>query len=506
MSSRPLANINNWTSAECGAFLILGLIVFLFLLFPSDGTWINDDPALIHEAVAANRQGHPARSGLTGTFDIPEGPVPIQIYQVMLLFTHNPILLMTAHILVIAGVTGLALLSLGRTLQLPLWYGLVLLLSPWQWLLSRSLWDNSFNIPLGAASIASYAAFLTNGKKKWLVSSIACALVMSFVHFMALPLVAALFVHILYKNFRAVWASRYWLIVIVLAVFIIEAPYLKRVAEIVSNRVLVTSRPPAIENVHSSRLFSVDAFFFPLRGGWLFSAQDFPLEWQTAPRWLHRGMDVLVVLSLIGYAIVFFGIVFAMREYIPGRQRGSTIKVRTTVLGISLLALVFQMVYYGIIGIMPLRHYFDATFIIFAIFAWLAIADIPHRIAQIFAGGIHGAAMAGVIVYLAVRVHATGAFGPTPTLGVQRRVAYQLAQYSNTTATTDIEFFEMYPHCLWALIELEGLSKGNIRAEYLSVHKSNPNSDRFSVIVDTMPPASAAGLDVLPLVGDIHPR
>jgi hypothetical protein len=474
---------NKWAGFGQRVPLLLGLIAFLFALFPSDATWVNDDPALIHQALIANTQGSPARSGLMGTFGVPGGPLPIQVYQVMLILTHNPIVLVAVHAITMAVVTGAALLSLGRTLQFPLWYGVLLLLSPWQWLLARSLWDNPLNIPLGTALLAFYAAFLTSRRKKWLIVTIACGLAMSFVHFMSFPLVAAVFLHICFRNFRELKDSRYWLSGLFLAFLIIEAPYLKHIAE------LLSSRWAAVSPVRPS----VAAFFFPLRGAWLFTGEDFPVD-----------MDFLVDVSLIAYPLVWIGIAAAIVSCVSMRKSDSSVPVRDTIVRISLVTLVLQMSYYGILGVMPLRHYFNATHVVFAIFAWLAVANMRPKSVQLLAGGLHGIAMLGIVAYLAVTVHITGSFGTAPTLGVQRRVAHELARYSNTTALTDIDFFKMYPHCLWALAELEGLSKGTVRAEHLVVHKLE--SDKGSIVVDTKPPADSAELAVLPLSGDIHPR
>lgn len=492
--------------------LAVSLIAALFLLFPSDATWVNDDPALIHQAVIANSRRMLARTGLTGSLGIPYGPLPIHIYQAMLLVTHNPIALVAIHSFLMATVTGVALFSLGRILELPLWYGIFLLLSPWNWLLSRSLWDNSFTIPMGTAFLASYAAFLVKKKNSWLIATVACGLAMTLVHFMSAPLVLAVFAHIFYRQRRHIRAVWHWLILAGLVILVAEGSYLADMARLIGSHAAAllhsSSMAGATKHVFSLRQQAA-AFLFPLRGAWFFTAQDFPMEWPAAPAFVRIGMEIVVGVSFVAYPLVWAGIVAASVR--SGRrilkwQSAST--VRETITDLCLITLLLQMFYYGILGLMPLRHYFNSTFVIFAVFAWLAIAEIKQRPLQVLLGGLQGIGAAGMIVYLIIKIHATGMYGPTPTLGVQRQVARELSKYANTSAVTDVDFFNMYPHCLWALTELEGLNKGTVRAEYLWVHKAPENSKGLPILVEAIPPEPEpqTAMAVLPLSGDIHPR
>jgi hypothetical protein len=495
--------VGKWVVLNRGLLLAVGLIAGFFLLFPGDATWVNDDPALIHQAVVANNHRTLATTGLTGSFGIPYGPLPIQIYQVMLLFTHNPLALVGIHAVVMVAVTSLALFSLGRNLRLPFYYGVFLVLSPWAWLSSRSLWDNSFNIPFGIAFLASYAAFLGDKKQKWLIVTIIFGFVMGFVHFMAFPLIVAVFGHIGYRQFRYLKAGWYWLILIGLLSVVVEGAYVRHIFTFLG------SGPDILagSGFASSYGSHVKAFFFPLRGGWLFTAQDFPVEWFAAPMLIQRGIGLLIDMSLLAYPLVWFGIAAALTtcgsRIIKPRQDST---VRETVICICLVALVLEMLFYGILGLMPLRHYFNSSYVVFALFAWLAIARIRQKSLQILVGGLHGVGMVGAIIYLVTMIHLTGAYGATPTLGVQRQVVRELSRYSETTAATDIDFFKMYPHCLWALSELEGLPEGNLRVQHVWIHKSRETPGYSSIAIDTAPPADATQYAVLPLSGDIHPR
>src|SRR5438105_4437058 len=63
------------------------------VLWPGDIGWFNDDSRLLANAYYANRAHTVAAHGLRGNFGISYGPFATQIYQVLLLATHNPITL-----------------------------------------------------------------------------------------------------------------------------------------------------------------------------------------------------------------------------------------------------------------------------------------------------------------------------------------------------------------------------------------------------------------------------
>ena len=145
-SRRPARANLAWTFAAIVTLLAACLPA---VLWPGDISWMNDEPNLIAHALHANERHVLADEGLLGSFGIKYGPLPTQVYQAMLLLTHDPVKLVAIHALLCSAATALALLWLARTLRLTPWFAAAVLLAPYLWLYQRTLWDATFTIPLG---------------------------------------------------------------------------------------------------------------------------------------------------------------------------------------------------------------------------------------------------------------------------------------------------------------------------------------------------------------------
>src|SRR5687767_6749123 len=111
------------------------------VIWPGDTPWMNDEPAQIAKAFHANQARTLEHRGLKGSLGIHYGPLPTQIYQAMLLVTHDPIKLVLIRATLCSGATALALLWLSRTLRLTPWFAACVVLAPYVWLWTRTLWD-----------------------------------------------------------------------------------------------------------------------------------------------------------------------------------------------------------------------------------------------------------------------------------------------------------------------------------------------------------------------------
>ena len=135
------------------------------VLWPGDTPWTNDEPLLIAHALDANHAHRLANKGLLGSLRIHYGPLPTQIYQAMLLLTHDPVKMVAIRAVLCAGVTALALLWLARTLRFNPWFAAAVLLAPCVYLFNRILWDATFVVPLGTLATAAFASFLHTGSR-----------------------------------------------------------------------------------------------------------------------------------------------------------------------------------------------------------------------------------------------------------------------------------------------------------------------------------------------------
>ncbi len=154
-----------------------------------------DQGRLIEIARSANDAGVLAPVGLLGTKAFCYGPVVANLYQLVLLFTHDPARL--------AGVVGslFFLLTLGsaawlvKELRLCGMYVLLLACSPFLWIAGRSLWDNPWTMPLGLLALAGYARFVRVGSGLGLFVAIVGSGLAVLTHLMALPTAAAIAIH-----------------------------------------------------------------------------------------------------------------------------------------------------------------------------------------------------------------------------------------------------------------------------------------------------------------------
>src|SRR5436190_11268410 len=106
------------------------IITIGYAIWPGDAPFAFDEPQLIGRALRANQAHTLASSGLHGTKGITYSPLPIWIYQGMLLVSHDLRVLVAIRAIVVAGIVGTSLLWLAKNLDLPAWFAPVVMLSP----------------------------------------------------------------------------------------------------------------------------------------------------------------------------------------------------------------------------------------------------------------------------------------------------------------------------------------------------------------------------------------
>src|SRR5262249_25804309 len=145
----------------------------LRLLVPGDTQWINDEPLFLAKAAALRAGTSFESAGLRGALGLTYGPVAVWIYTALLSLSQNllhVVLLRTAlySVLLVLGLVWLGRLSARlRPIMAPL-----LLLSPYAWLYSRQIWDNTWLIPLGTIGLAAYVSFCEHAECKRLWAAV----------------------------------------------------------------------------------------------------------------------------------------------------------------------------------------------------------------------------------------------------------------------------------------------------------------------------------------------
>ncbi|MEQ1913096.1 MAG: hypothetical protein ABMA15_30055, partial [Vicinamibacterales bacterium] len=455
---RPIT-LAHWTAL--GTVVTAALVPLLWI---GDAPFINDEPQLIAAAVQANALGRLADHGLMGTFGFAYGPFPTWVYQVLISVSHDLLVVASLHTMLIVSATAFSLWWLSRSLGLWVWFAPVPLLSPYFWFDARVLWDNPFLIPLGALSIAGYAAHLHSGSKAGLRVSLAAMAAVPLVHLSGLAFVVPLAAHMVVVRWRSLWTERASVTAIVTTGAIAAWPYWLY---------LTRAEAPAAGTMAGLR-----GWAFPLLGGRVLSARE--LEYFFGPGPMQgSALQVAATLSWLAYVLVWTGIaVSAWLALQAGRKHATP---RTHIAVILLGTLVCQMALDGYTGKFLHPQYYNATWVTFTVLAWMAVDWLAMRRGTLrwtapAVTGLLATTLLFTVATLAIRLHHTSGTREVygPTLASQQRVARELARYApNNPVSTNVIPYQLYPHALETLRQLnipryESRRTGDLEVRYSS--------------------------------------
>ena len=460
-----------------GPCIVLAVIVLATAFVrPGDTPWINDEPLLIHQAMRFNAgmpdhsgiqipftNGTLAYLGLYGNRGARYGPVPVWVYQLFLLITHDPILMVMMRAILVGGTTAAAMYWLSRSMKVTPWLAVVAMLSPWMWIYSRQLWDNSFCIPLSAMAIAAYAGFLLTRRPWPLWLSAACGALLPLTHLMAFALIVPLGLHFALGQWR--WIIRHgWsaliTLIIVAGIQALAWPYWQWMW--MNYRVEPGEGSP------------LAGFFFPLLGGHHLSAAG--LGNILGDGWLYTTGRVAPYLiaaaqafTLLAYAAVWIGMFLAWlraRRIIRRAQATASDHLALIALGIWFcqgLLDASQCVYDG-------PHYFNATWIAYAVFVFFTVEALYRwawdSVLTRLALPAYGLAL---LIVLGAMIAKVAHDGGTRTMGYGTTMAQQMAAVAQIRGFSDDsqkQFaivgikqcpFPQWSNYPWAFVVLRGL-------------------------------------------------
>jgi hypothetical protein len=380
------------------------------LLFPADVPWINDEPALFAQAWNVVHKMEMPSHGLDGNLGLPYGPVPVLIYAAALFITHNLVVLVFLRafsFMLAISVAVWWLARMCRNLSPPV--GVLALLSPYYWLYSRELWDNSFLIPFSALTLVTYISFCRTPAawKLWLVG---LGMVLMFqTHLMCLPLLASITCHFLWQ-YRS-WAiqhARHCLMVAILG-SCASLPYIVDLSHHLAGMKTASAD------------WKAAPWFFALMEGKIFSAIGldyfFGENWQS-----HSGFPVLLwiltgvsALGLIGFWI---GAWKAGRFLLKNRGLRGDKPLEFHLWSVVCLTLVLQIIVNGVSRTCDHPHYHNATsFCVFTLL-WFAYSQVGNSRWPWTVAGLHAVALLTVLLSIIWRIHETQGninlrYGPT---------------------------------------------------------------------------------------------
>ena len=478
-------------SVGAGSLALVLLALIPVVLWPGDVSWLIDESRIIANAWHANHDGQFAAGGLYGNFGIRYGPLPTQIYQALLLLTHDPATLVVLRGLLAAGMTGGALLWLARTLALPAWFAAAVLVSPHVVAYHRILWDASFAMPIGALAFAAFADFLKTQRSRSLRVCVIATAVLPLIHPQALALAVPVFGWLGWRHRAEVW--RDWRALAVLGVVFgaLHAAYLFEVAG-----QLFARFSGSVERGYPGGASRTMSALAPLLGGRLLCGADYleslarPAAFpalQAAAQWSARLIYPLIWLGIALSAGRAWRMICEVR-----RARGSweNIPFRDRVSAVALAGLIGQALLCGLMRIPALPQYFFGTFVLHALMAWFAVEALSRWRAGVLPGVLYAAGGAVLTMSAMLVIHDHGFEKPRwPTLGNDVEVVRELNRFTDTTVQTDVTVLQKNPQILrtlrlllppapgaaqtengWLCIDYRGMSPaGRIQLSWLQV-------------------------------------
>lgn len=416
--------------------MVSGLCLLPTLL-PGDVPWINDEPELILNALRLNQSHSLAQIGIQGSKGLHYGPLPIWLYQGFLAFSHDLRTLVALRALITMVGCAIGLVWLARGLRVTPWLVPITLASPYLWLYSRALWDNTFLIPLAALSVGAYVAFLDDRRTGLLLCALTSALLMTLIHPMSLAVVLPMALHAAIVARAEIWRSRYVILAILVTWSIVSHDYF---SWWIANRSSAKLEP------------SLVAGTFPFIGGRWLSAVGLDEFFQDSWRDIVGGtiwLDFARILTVLMLPAVWVGMALA------GIRLRSGTGERHPALVVLLMIVAAQMALAGSTGAAGPSHYFNATWPVFAALAWLSLDRLLAYRWTRWLPAMLGVSLIVVVASIILRVHRLGGTrgsGYGPTLSNQMMIARELNHYpSDTPVRTDVTNFSRFPHGLRVL-------------------------------------------------------
>jgi hypothetical protein len=463
-------------------WIIAGLAVASLpaILFPGDAPFVNDSPQLVILALKANAEHTLAPYGLMGTRGAPYGPFSVWIYQLILCFTHSPILLVLIHAAVLALGVAAALYLLSRDARLWAPFAVAIALSPNLWFQERILWDNSFNIPICALTLAAYTRFVMSRSRFALALAVAGLAVGPLIHLMALAFVIPVAVHMLVFERRALLREALLVLPVPALLYALSWKYL--LATVRSAQVsaqAVANASPASKGLA-----------FPLRGGQFFSAMGFNEYWISS----NTFVQVARVVSILAHPLVWAGALVACARVVQVIRGRRPVEWKDHLAGLALAILVVQSLLDGLMRLDFYVHYFNATWIAYAVLAWLLVdALVGARSRRWRAIGLVLPAMQGMAV-LVVAIASVAVIHLSPgrqygaTIANQIEVAHEVGRYPpDTPVTADVFPYREYPQTIPAMRMLLGPPQPPVataRRLLITTARTGPAEGRTIVVAE----------------------
>ena len=446
MQSQQLLNSRRlWTILTIAFSLIPAVI------WPGDTFWIFDEPAEVAIAWRANQAGTLADRGLSGNFYLHYGPLPMQIYQAMLLFSHDPRVLVVLRATLCSLMLAGSLVWLSRSLRLTPWFAAAVVLAPPLWLNNRILWAANFAIPFSILAMAAYAAFLRSGGGRSLATALGAALALLCIHPQAAPLSTVIIGHMLWRHHRAMWRHRAGIMAVLAVLTLFNYRYLHYAIPTVYRSLTWYARTGYPEKM--SNLSRGQAMLDPFMGGRLFGGRDFQKTHQRTPG-PAKPLSAVALFSDVCIPLAWIGLSIAVVRQVRRRRRANDIDpnsepvdkprdecdaARQTLLALALMGFFLQMLYFGLLKVPPEPQYFFGTFGLHVFLSWMGVEAIKPLLLRGVIVGAYGLTLGILTLGSLWGVHHDGwPRTASPTLNEQISVVRELNRYDDHSVMTNV--------------------------------------------------------------------
>jgi len=440
------------------AVLLVSALCLLRLLWRGDAPFLFDQAYLLRLALEANEKGQWAEHGLPNVRGFHYGPLSVWVYQVFLWIKHDVFVTQALTILLLGGLTAVALLAIARWCRYLRPEGAALaFLSPYLWFYGRDLWDNNWLIPITALIFASYLAFCASPRRLPFFLTGLTTVIGLLTHLMCLPLVGAIGLHFLV--FQRKWARAHLgFIVGALTVALLPAiPYAIHVATH-----LQKAQPPLLRLQYS--------FFYSLSGPVLFTGLGF--ERFLGADWVSQVSPLLwgaIAVSALAFVFAAHGLYLSVRRLRHFRD-GDTIRYDASF--IAIVTLVSFTLLNLKMGLYDFPHYYHGVWIVFFYLVWLSVSYVK-RIAPKILVGLYAAGLSITLAATIALPHRTGGnreryYGAT--LDNLSTMAAQRATYDRAAKLTTETIFPLEPLELLTRFETWApeAPKRNLKVRYSS--------------------------------------
>lgn len=485
---------------------------------PGGTAWMVDEPAITVNALLHNHNGSVAPCGLAGSFPLPYGPVPTNFYQLLLLITEDPIKVVAIRALLVSGTIAGSLLWLSRTLRYTPWFAAAVVASPYLWHYSRILWDASLALPLGMLAMAAYAAFLKKDSTAALFTAILATALLPFIHLMNLPMVAAIFGHLILKRRHCLRRHRAGLVILALILAVLFAPYfLSATVKLVIAAASGYGFSGRLAHGHPIKTPLSEAMLAIFIGNRLISAESLN-RWIELP-WMSKSQAemlqwtsyLMIPLAWVGMIVVGTQLARAFgrkRSGVQATNNCSTLsEVRTEFFRVASLGMAVLFVYHALLRVPTLSQYFFGTFPLHVVFAWAGVEALRKVRIGLALVAVQGIACAIATMSIVVEVQRRGwdKWSMGPTLGSQVEVAKELSRFSDREVYSDVGLYQYSDIPIRALRAFfPPVSNAPVSGRLLIRYRTDPQVpgaevELVEMLPQDVPPPGARRIEIVPL-------